>query len=95
MEYQQFINFLKRNNCYEQFVEDFEKYPNIVRLNNKCLSRKDIEAFYNISCNENCNMIWHSLIFLNRKNIPSSKYAFWLEIYKKMYKEHLWSISNS
>lgn len=28
MEYQQFINFLKRHNCYEKFLVVHSKYPN-------------------------------------------------------------------
>lgn len=28
MEYQQFINFLKKHNCYEEFLVVHSKYPN-------------------------------------------------------------------
>lgn len=28
MEYQQFVNFLKKHNCYEEFLVLHSKYPN-------------------------------------------------------------------
>lgn len=79
MELQQFMNFLKKNNCYEQFVKDFKKYPTKWRLNRHFLSIEDVERIFLI---DKHNIIWHSLTFYPRHILPKEKLVFWYKIDK-------------
>lgn len=75
MVLQQFINFLKRNNCYEQFIEDFEKYPTKWRLDRNAINIEEIEKIFLFD--SGCSIIWLSLTFPIENKLPNDKYYFW------------------
>lgn len=77
MELQQFINFLKRNNCYEQFIEDFKEYPTKWRLDRNLLNIEDIEKIFLM--NER-DIIWYSLTFYVKRTLSKYKVNFWNKI---------------
>lgn len=77
MELQQFINFLKSNNCYEQFIDDFEKYPTKWRLDRNLLCIEDIEKIFLM--NER-DIIWYSLTYYVKRTLSKDKVNFWNRI---------------
>lgn len=78
MELQQFVNFLKRNNCYEQFIEDFKEYPTKWCLNNNVINIEDIEKMFLFDSGS--AIIWLSLIFPIENKLPNDKYYFWNKV---------------
>lgn len=80
MELQQFINFLKRNNCYKQFIEDFINYPTKWRLDRKAINIEEIEKIFLFD--NGCSIIWLSLTFPIENKLPNDKYYFWDKVDK-------------
>lgn len=69
-----FINFLKRNNCYKQFIEDFKDYPTKWRLDRKAINIEEIEKIFLFD--NGCSIIWLSLTFPIENKLPNDKYYF-------------------
>lgn len=78
MELQQFINFLKRNNCYKQFIEDFKDYPTKWRLDRNAINIEEIEKIFLFD--SGCSIIWLSLTFPIENKLPNDKYYFWNKV---------------
>ena len=72
MEYQQFINFLKRNNCYKQFIEDFKDYPTKWRLDRNAINIEEIEKIFLFDNGCSIIWLWLSLTFPIENKLPNT-----------------------
>lgn len=77
MELQQFINFLRINNIYDEFLKDSNSYPNYYRVKDDGSFLTLEEVWDKIP---NRDIIVYMINLGNRNLLGIEKINFWLEI---------------